>query len=202
VEGPASGPLNVHELRDYAQIYLDGKLLGSSDRRSGASPVNIEISAGAHTLDILVENSGRVNFGPHLRDDRKGITESVSVGDRALTGWQVFCLPMNDLQQVQFKHQLTDGPVFYRGAFDLKDVGDTFLDMRLFGKGAVWVNGHALGRYWNIGPQQTLYLPGAWLKQGKNEVIVFDLMPDANAPKLHGLARPILDEVTAPTERK
>jgi beta-galactosidase len=200
VEGPASGPLNIHELRDYAQIYLDGKLLGSSDRRSGAQPVNVEIKSGAHTLDILVENSGRVNFGPRLRDDRKGITESVSVGDRVLTGWQVFCLPMNDFLRVQFKHQLTDGPVLYRGAFDLKNVGDTFLDMRLFGKGAVWVNGHGLGRYWNIGPQQTLYLPGAWLKPGKNEVIVFDLIPGASAPKLHGLARPILDLIPAVAE--
>jgi beta-galactosidase len=202
VVGPASGALNIHELRDYGQVYLDGKLLGSSDRRSGAKPVNVEITSGAHTLDILVENSGRVNFGPRLRDDRKGITESVSVGDRVLTGWQVFSLPMNDFGQVQFKHQLTGGPVFYHAAFDVKDVGDTFLDMRLFGKGAVWVNGHALGRYWNIGPQQTLYLPGAWLKQGKNEVIVFDLLPGASAPKLHGIARPILDQITTPTEQK
>jgi beta-galactosidase len=124
------------------------------------------------------------------------------VGDRVLTGWQVFSLPMNDFRRVQFKHQLTDGPVFYHGAFDVKDVGDTFLDMRLFGKGAVWVNGHALGRYWNIGPQQTLYLPGAWLKQGKNEVIVFDLLPGASAPKLHGIARPILDQITTPTEQE
>jgi beta-galactosidase len=202
VDGPASGPLNIHELRDYAQVYLDGSPLGSSDRRSGAKPVNVEIAAGMHTLDILVENSGRVNFGSHLRDDRKGITESASIGDRALTGWQVFCLPMNDLRRVQFKHQLTDGPVFYHAAFDLKNTGDTFLDMRLFGKGAVWVNGHALGRYWNIGPQQTLYLPGAWLKRGKNEVIVFELMPRASAPKLHGLLRPILDEVATATEQK
>jgi beta-galactosidase len=195
VEGPTNGALKIHELRDYAQIYLDGKLLGTSDRRSGATPLTVEIAAGAHTLDILVENLGRVNFGPHLRDDRKGITESVSMGERVLTGWQVFTLPMNDLRRLQFKHQLTDGPVFYRGQFEVTDVGDTFLDMRLFAKGAVWVNGHAMGRFWKIGPQQTLYLPGAWLKHGKNEVIVFELMPGAAAPKLHGLARPILDSL-------
>ena len=202
VNGPATGALNVKELRDYAQIYLDGKLLGSSDRRSGAKAVNVEIASGAHTLDILVENSGRVNFGPRVRDDRKGITESVSVGDRVLTGWQVFCLPMNDLTRVQFKHQLTDGPVFYHGTFEVRSVGDTFLDMRLFGKGAVWVNGHAMGRFWNIGPQQTLYVPGAWLKEGKNEVVVFELMPGASTPKLHGIARPILDGLAAPNAEK
>jgi beta-galactosidase len=201
-DGKASGALNIHELRDYAQVYLDGKVLCISDRRHSTNPLNVEIGEGAHTLDILVENLGRINFGPHLRDDRKGITESVSVGERVLTGWQVFTLPMNDLRQIQFKHQLTDGPVYYRGVFEVKDVGDAFLDMRLFGKGAVWVNGHALGRFWNIGPQQTLYLPGAWLKQGKNEVIVFDLMPGAAAPKLHGLARPILDSLSTSVAEK
>lgn len=199
VEGPMSGALSIHELRDYAQVYVDGKLTGSMDRRTNAKSLSLDIGAGIHTLDILVENSGRINFGPRLRDDRKGITESVSLGEHVLTGWQVFCLPMSDLGQIKFGRQLSDGPIFYHGAFDVKNIGDTFLDMRLFGKGAVWVNGHALGRFWNVGPQQTLYLPGAWLTQGRNEVIIFDLMPGANSPKLHGLSRPILDSIPEPT---
>lgn len=195
LDGPASGLLKIHELRDYAQVYVDGRLVGDSDRRTSALPVSMDISEGPHTLDILVENSGRINYGSWLRDDRKGITESVSLGDRALTGWQVFCLPMSDLTPLQYRHQLTKGPTFYRGNVELKQVGDTFLDMRLYGKGAVWVNGHALGRFWNIGPEQTLYLPGAWLKQGQNEAIVFDLMPSAASPNLHGLSHPILNSV-------
>jgi beta-galactosidase len=199
VGGPMSGALSIHELRDYAQVYVDGKLTGSMDRRTNAKSLSLDIGAGIHTLDILVENSGRINFGPRLRDDRKGITESVSLGEQELTGWQVFCLPMSHLGQIKFARQLSDGPIFYHGAFDVKNIGDTFLDMRLFGKGAVWVNGHALGRFWNVGPQQTLYLPGAWLTQGRNEVIIFDLMPGANSPKLHGLSRPILDSIPEPT---
>ena len=67
------------------------------------------------------------------------------------------------------------GRGYYRGYFDLKKVGDTFLNFETWGKGQVWVNGHAMGRIWSIGPQQTLYVPGCWLKKGKNEVIVLDI---------------------------
>lgn len=73
---------------------------------------------------------------------------------------------------------------YYRGYFNLKKVGDTFINMEAFGKGQVYVNGHALGRFWQIGPQQTLYLPGCWLKKGKNEVIVLDVVgPKGEAGK-------------------
>jgi beta-galactosidase len=93
------------------------------------------------------------------------------------------------------------GPAFYRGSFQLKTVGDTFLDIRSLGKGAVWINGHAIGRYWNIGPQATLYVPGPWLKKGRNEVVLFDLQeqPKTAAPQLTGLKTPILNApVTGP----
>lgn len=73
---------------------------------------------------------------------------------------------------------------YYRGYFNIKKVGDTFINMEAFGKGQVYVNGHALGRFWQIGPQQTLYLPGCWLKKGKNEVIVLDVVgPKGEAGK-------------------
>lgn len=193
IDGPKSGQLSVHELRDYAQIHMDGKLVGALDRRLGQDHLNLDLSAGAHTLDILVENSGRINFGPKLREDRKGITESVSLGDSTLVGWKVFCLPMSDLHAVSFSNKAAGGPAFYRGFFQSEQMGDTFLDMRSFGKGAVWVNGHALGRFWHVGPQRTLYLPGAWLKKGRNEVIVFDLAAHTEPPKLSGLSYPILD---------
>jgi len=193
VDGPKSGKLVVHELHDYAQIYLDGRLLGTLDRRMNEDSIDLELTAGAHSLDILVENSGRINFGPKIREDRKGITESVSLGDSTLMGWKVFCLPMSDLHEVAFSKKVADGPAFYRGYFQLEQTGDSFLDMRKYGKGAVWVNGHALGRFWHVGPQQTLYLPGAWLKKGRNEVIVFDVTAHSEAPKLAGLSHSILD---------
>ncbi len=196
VEGPTASQLTIHELHDYAQIYLDAQLAGTLDRRQNQDHLSVDLPAGTHTLDILVENSGRINFGPKLRDDRKGITESVSLGDHALTGWQVFCLPMSDLRAIHFSNHTADGPAFYRGTFDVQQIGDTFLDMRsLDGKGAVWVNGHALGRFWNIGPQQTLYLPGPWLKKGRNEVIVFDLHAHGSAPELRGIMNLIRDQL-------
>ena len=84
-------------------------------------------------------------------------------------------------------------PPFYRAHFTLTTTGDTFLDVRSFGKGALWINGHPIGRFWNIGPQQTLYVPGPWLREGTNEIVVFDLQPSAAQPHVAGLATPILD---------
>jgi beta-galactosidase len=86
------------------------------------------------------------------------------------------------------------GPAFYRGRFDLHDTGDTFLDTRGWGKGAVWINGHALGRFWNLGPQQTLYVPAPWLRSGVNEVVVLTHESPASR-RLRGLRAPVLDEM-------
>jgi beta-galactosidase len=198
VSGPEEGVLAIEELRDYAQIYVDGKLVGMLDRRLGQDHLTLALPGGAHNLEILVENSGRINFGARLRDERKGITQAVTLGGRELKGWEIYCAPMNDLRRLLFSNRPFSGPGFYRGHFQLNRVGDTFLDMSKYGKGAVWVNGHALGRFWSIGPQQTLYLPGAWLKRGRNEVIVFELNGNNGPPRLGGLAHPILDHLTAP----
>jgi beta-galactosidase len=84
-------------------------------------------------------------------------------------------------------------PAFYRAHFTLTTTGDTFLDIRNLGKGALWINGHPIGRFWNIGPQQTLYVPGPWLREGINEIVVFDLAPTTGTPTVSGLATPILD---------
>lgn len=89
---------------------------------------------------------------------------------------------------------LVTKPGYYRGYFTLKKVGDTFLDMETWGKGQVWVNGHAIGRFWSIGPQQTLYVPGCWLKKGKNEVIVLDVVGPRETV-MWGQATPELDKL-------
>jgi beta-galactosidase len=86
------------------------------------------------------------------------------------------------------------GPAFWRGGFDVEEPGDTFLDLRAWSKGVVWVNGRCLGRFWNIGPTQTAYLPGPWLKQGANEIVVLDFLGPRD-PVVGGLAEPILDEL-------
>jgi len=192
-----SGDLILPELRSYACVFVDNKLAGVVDRRKHQDRVRIEASAGA-TLDILVEGTGRINFSTELRYERQGINGPVTLAGRELTGWQVFPLPMHDLSNLRFYELrnmkgLSIDPAFHRGHFDLRETGDTFLDTRGWGKGAVWINGHALGRFWSVGPQQTLYVPAPWLKKGRNEVVVFTL--GGKTLRLRGLRQPILDEL-------
>ena len=200
VSGTGRGDLKITEVHDYAEVFVNGQLAGTLDRRLGQAHVAINLSAADNTLDILVENLGRINFGPHLRDDRKGITESVTLDGKELTGWEIYPLPMTDLKSLQFSKSVTRTPAFYRGTFNLTRVGDTFLDVRNLGMGVVWVNGHNLGRFWSIGPQQTLYVPGVWLTEGKNEVIVFDLKDDSQV-WLSGRKKPILNDVRPETQQ-
>jgi beta-galactosidase len=123
-----------------------------------------------------------------------------------LRGWQIFRLPLDKVSGIQYRADAGSqpGPAFFRGFFQLSSAGDVFLDVHTLGKGAVWINGHALGRFWNLGPQQTLYVPGPWLRKGKNEVVVFDLFgrPGEVTPHLSGLAKPVLDAATGLTQSK
>lgn len=171
----ASGKLEVDEARDYAVVLGNGKIVGTLDRRFGQKEVPIALERGA-TLDLLIENMGRINFTEKLLGERKGITQSVSFNGKELTDWQMWSLPLSDLSRlaVQPAAAPPQGPAFWRGSFELDKVGGTYLDMREWGKGHAWVNGHHLGRYWRIGPQQALYVPGPWLRKGRNEVVVFD----------------------------
>ena len=193
------GTLHLDEMHDWAQVFADGQLLGRLDRRQGefTLPLKSPLKKGTQ-LDILVEAMGRVNFDKSIHD-RKGITEKVEVisdGQATeLKGWSVYNLPpfyefvSNKNYQ---KGQVVNGPAYYRATFHLDKTGDTFLDMQTWGKGMVWVNGHAMGRFWEIGPQQTLYMPGCWLKEGENEIIILDLKGPAET-KVIGLEKPILD---------
>ncbi|MGH9596394.1 MAG: hypothetical protein ACRD3K_06310, partial [Edaphobacter sp.] len=191
----------------YAQIYLDGKLAGTLDRRKKQSTLAISTSGPAR-LDILVENSGRINFSQAMRGESKGITKSITLAGAPLTGWQIYPLPMawqdsssrperSEVESsphfVSSATTVSGGPTFRRGHFTLAATGDTFLDVRSLGKGALWINGHAIGRFWNIGPQQTLFVPAPWLHKGDNEVMVFDLIPSNAGPAVAGLSTPILD---------
>jgi beta-galactosidase len=200
LSGPQSGELELDELHDYALIYLDGKLAGTLDRRLNQSHIPLTTTAASTRLDILVENSGRINTQKIMRTELKGITKEVRFGGKPLTGWQIYSLPMNSLRGLKYasKPGANSGPSFFRGEFQLNKVGDVFLDFHSLGKGAIWINGHAIGRFWSIGPQQTLYVPGPWLHQGKNEIVVFDLFgkKGTDMPRLAGLPKPVLDAVT------
>jgi beta-galactosidase len=175
IEGPVSGELTFNTLHDYAQVYVDGKLVGTIDRRLGQYQLPVQITSAHAQVDILVENTGRVNFGPLLPSERAGIVGRVSLGEKILTGWEIYPLPMLQPDQLSYSAQPCSGACFYRTSFTVATPTDTFLDTSALTKGEVWLNGRALGRFWNIGPQKTLYVPASWLKPGRNEVVVFDL---------------------------
>ena len=175
--GGKTGILKLNELRDYAVIMVNGKRVGALDRRHKEDSIKLTLPAGRVKLDILVENSGRINFGPYLLKNKKGITQSVTFDGAELNNWAMYSLPFNKVNNIVYGSKtIINTPAVRKGAFYLSKVADTYLNMRYWGKGVVWVNGHNLGRYWSIGPQQTLYLPAEWLKKGKNDIVVFELL--------------------------
>jgi beta-galactosidase len=187
-----SGVMHIENLRDYAVVMLDGAHIANLDRRNGDASARVDARAGA-TLDILVENGGRINYGPDFATDRKGIVGRVLLDDREVTGWQMFCMPMDSLERLQFSDARINAPCFYKGTFDVARAADTFLDVRDLGKGVLWLNGHNLGRFWNIGPQRSLYAPAPWLRDGVNEVVVFDLFERKSRPRVRGLTAAVFD---------
>ena len=191
--------IKITELHDWAAVFVNGKLIGNLDRRKDENTIEIPPVKKGDFLDILVEAIGRVNYGKTIID-RKGITEKVEIlaGSNAtnLTNWEVFNFPVDYKFQksLKFKKQKANGPAWYKATFELKSTGDTYIDMSTWGKGMVWVNGFNLGRYWKIGPQQTLFMPGCWLKKGKNEIIILDLEMPKDA-QIAGVTIPVLDKI-------
>jgi len=189
--GPQNGPLNIDDLRDYAAVYVDRKPVGTLDRRLKQSSVAVEIPAEGATLDILLENTGRINFGTHLADGRAGIVGSVTLNGRKLEGWKTYSLPMNSPEEIRhWTKGDAAGPAFHRGTFKVEKTTDTNLDTSALTKGFVWLNGHNLGRTWNIGPQTSIFVPATWLRQGTNQVVVFDYA-DLPPVSLRGLSEPL-----------
>ena len=184
--------LTLNDCHDYAQVFIDTLYIGKIDRVQNEKSIQLPPVKKGQELRILIEAMGRINFGRAIKD-YKGITESVILTAEEngheltwnLKRWNIFTIPddyqtaikaldmakRDTLTKMSFK-----GSGYYRGYFNLKRVGDTFLNMEAFGKGQVYVNGHAIGRFWSIGPQQTLYVPGCWLKKGNNEVVVLDVV--------------------------
>jgi beta-galactosidase len=173
--GAPSGTLKIDDVRSYAQVYLDGALQGTIDRRLGQGTVELHGGRPGSQLDILVENTGRVNFGRQFPHESAGITHQVTLAGAPLAGWAIYPLPMRDVETQSDKAGYCEGACFYRGTFHVDQPADTFVDTRGLAKGEVFINGRALGRFWNIGPQGTLYLPGPWLKPGDNQIVIFDL---------------------------
>ncbi|GAB3416643.1 beta-galactosidase [Niabella aquatica] len=191
--------LIITDVHDYAMIFINQQLAGKIDRRIKGNEITISPVNEGDVLDILIDTEGRVNYGEGILD-RKGITKSVELFDGIkrveLNNWSVCNLPVDYQFQSNknYQQKAISGTGWYKATFELKTTGDTYLDMSTWGKGMVWVNGHNLGRYWNIGPVQTLYLPGCWLHRGKNEIVVLDIEKTAS-PVINGVAKPILDRI-------
>ena len=194
---PISGMMRIKGLADYAVVYVNGTKVGELSRVTDVDSMEVNIPFNG-VLDILVENMGRINYGARIVESFKGITKPVTIEGNEITGnWQMYSLPMDrmpDMTKLAVGYK-AGMPVLYGGSFTLDKVGDTFLDMAKWGKGIVFVNGINLGRYWKVGPQQTLYLPGCFLKKGKNDIVVFEQLNDEKKAELSSGTTPVLDQL-------
>ncbi|MFC5450358.1 glycoside hydrolase family 35 protein [Paenibacillus aestuarii] len=190
VSGPRTAEkLTIQDVHDRAQVFLDGVFQGVVERWD-ARPLQVDIPAGGAKLDIVVENMGRVNYGPKLRD-HKGITEGVRLNNQFLFNWTIYPLPLEEVSHLQYTpepdaiQKTSDNrPAFYKGVFHVEEAGDTFVKLEGWTKGVVWINGFNLGRYWDRGPQRTLYVPAPLLRSGANEIVVLEL---------HETKRPVIE---------
>ncbi|WP_316823141.1 beta-galactosidase [Pedobacter gandavensis] len=194
---PISGKLELKGLRDYALIYVNGVKVAELNSYYKKYDCDIDIPFNA-TLDIVVENMGRINYGAKIVNSTKGIISPLLINGETITGnWDMYKLPMDVAPNLAAaKNSATAGkPAIYQGTFNLTKTGDTFLDMRDFGKGIVFVNGINIGRYWSVGPQQTLYLPGCWLKAGKNDIVIFEQKNEVMQKSVKSIETPILEDL-------
>jgi beta-galactosidase len=194
--GPAA-TLEAAGVHDFSFVSLDGRRVGVMDRRTNNFKVNLPAREKPATLDILVEAVGHVNFGQEVHD-RKGLFAPVKLAGTEVTGWNIFNLPLDGKMLARLKFSDVklnpNQPAFWRATVNIEKPGDTFLDMRPWGKGVVWVNGHCLGRFWDIGPTQTMYVPGPWVKRGRNQIVILDLLGPRQAV-VAALDHPILNEL-------
>ncbi len=197
--GPA-GRIEAAAIHDFGYVFLDGRRIAITDRRTGHYGFDVPERKTRAQLDLLVEPMGRVNFGREVHD-RKGIHGPVTFRSgqapaAELRGWKIYSLPLDAkmLAGLRYGAAQPGMPAFWRGSFQVEKPADVFVDLTNCGKGVVWVNGHCLARYWNIGPTQTAYLPGPWVKPGANEIVVLDYLSTA-VPTVSGRDTPILSRL-------
>jgi beta-galactosidase len=170
--------LRVDEVHDRAQVFVDGQPVGVLERENHEHALSFLVPRpGAH-LVVLVENQGRVNYGPAMHD-RKGLLGAVTANGRPLADWYSRPLPLDDPDALSYTAldpaAPPVGPAFHRGHVNIAGPADAFISLDGWTKGHVWINGFALGRYWSRGPQTTLYVPAPVLRAGRNEITVLEL---------------------------
>ncbi len=171
--------IRLYDANDRAKVYVNEEhLITMYDlellKERGVS-CDFSDSGKDNYIDILTENMGRVNFGPRIEKQRKGINGTVALNGHGHFNWEHYPLSLENIDKVDFTKPYKEGvPAFYRYTFEASEIGDTFLDLEGFGKGVAFINGFNLGRFWEIGPQKRLYVPGPLVKQGINEIIIFE----------------------------
>ena len=193
VKGPKDKETLFFEPHDRAYVFADDKFLGICDRNDDKQKIKIDVPPEGMTLTILVENMGRANYGPDLRD-RKGIIGGVRLGNQYLYHWKTYCLPLTNTDAAAYtepkKLRFEKRPQLLKAEFDLADdPRDTFVLTEEFKKGVIFVNGRPLSRYWEKGPQKTAYLPATWLQKGKNTLVLLEL-EGYKIPAVHFVAAP------------
>jgi len=178
VKEKSVGKIKLIDANDRANIYVNQKHLVTLYDRELLKEHSVECNSmtdGDNYIDVLMENMGRVNFGPKIEKQRKGVDGFIQVNGHAHFNWEHYALPLDNVDKIDFTKEYKEGvPAFYRYTFDAEEIGDTFLDLEGFGKGCAFINGFNLGRFWEIGPQKRLYVPGPLIKKGENEIIIFE----------------------------
>ncbi len=195
IDYPVVEKLVIDPLRDRAVIFINGEFKGVKERDRRNDEIVIENYAGQVTkIDILVENLGRVNYGTEMWDNEKGLLRGARIAQQQMFGWTMYPLSMDDITGAVYGDALPikeECPAFIKGNLVIEGSPcDTFIRLDGFHKGFVKVNGFNIGRYWNeAGPQKTLYIPAPVLKEGDNEIVVFEL---------HGCDAPVVEFTDVP----
>ena len=187
-----ASPMYVKNVHDFAEVYFDGEKKTSIDRtlytvegkttlkdvifkkkKGESSPFLMPALSGERKIGVLVDTMGRVNYGENMLD-RKGISD-IYLGIQRLMNYDVWTLPLDNLDKLKYSSSVKkDEPVFLKGSFKTDSKADCFVHLDGFNRGCVYINGFNLGRFWKVGPQKSLYIPGTLLKD-ENEIIVFNI---------------------------
>lgn len=172
----SSGYLNLSNVNDRANVYLNGKYVSTIERKGEKIFLQNE-----GKVDVLVENEGRINYG-EMFDELKGLYQGVLFDQTELKNWNHFGFNLSYINQLQFTPELlVKQPAFYRGYFNVDEVADTFLNPTGFQKGVAFINGFNIGRFWINKPQLTLYVPQSLIHVGQNELVIFEIESQADS---------------------
>jgi beta-galactosidase len=183
VLGPlTNAKLTLLGLHDRATVYVDGVFAGTVTRGGTSPSIAISTAKSSAQLSLLIENLGRINYGPGLYMDTKGLTVGAQIDGMLLFNWTAWSLPLpvpprSTSLPPPPATVPANIPAFYRGTFNIaEDPVDTFLNPKGWGKGVAYINGFNIGRYWpSVGPQVTLYIPKTLLVTGTNEIVFLEL---------------------------